>query len=267
MKAVVMRNLPVLTALLYGTVSTSITFFNKAVLSVYQFRQPNIMTLAQILLSLCFLQGMKLAGWIQFADFEWSRAKRVFPLAVSFIGMVLTGLSALNYLNVPMFSALRRVTTLVTMYCEVHFCFSYALTLSTHSSSLLPVVPAQLNPLQENSRIRVSDGRWRLCCCVLRSRLQLLRLRYGRYQQLLHRVIPGLHCYLWQAGPRHLGIDVLVSFIVDVLQIIIFAHLISFFFHSNNLLSLPLVILVCIINDDFTATMEYPHLADAGFWV
>ncbi len=98
---------------------------------------------------------------------------QVLPLAISFIGMVLTGLSALNYLNVPMFrhvyfthansrrereeerekrgagrasnrivivwigfcslslsrcnayvfvgaifSALRRVTTIVTMYCE-----------------------------------------------------------------------------------------------------------------------------------------------------
>ena len=86
-----------------GTVSISITFFNKAVLSIYQFRQPNLMTLAQIIFSLIFLAVMKQTRTITYADFEWSRARKVLPLAISFVGMVLTGLSALNYLNVPMF--------------------------------------------------------------------------------------------------------------------------------------------------------------------
>ena len=35
----------------------------------------------------------------------------------------------------------------------------------------------------------------------------------------------------------------------------------------NNILSLPLVLLVCVINGDLAATLEYEFLYDTGFWV
>jgi solute carrier family 35 protein len=124
------RNIPLLTAVAYGIVSISITFFNKAVLSSYKFHHPNLMTLSQILFSLFFLSVLKFFDMISYIDLDVSIARKMFPLSICFVGMVLTGLSALNQLNVPMFSALRRATCLLTMYCEVQ-CQAILLMLDT----------------------------------------------------------------------------------------------------------------------------------------
>eukprot|EP00753_Platysulcus_tardus_P012441 PLAT3359.18.p2 GENE.PLAT3359.18~~PLAT3359.18.p2 ORF type:complete len:327 (-),score=150.08 PLAT3359.18:137-1117(-) len=105
-------------AVLYGSISISITFFNKAVLSLFDFHFSNVMTLYQMTLSLFFLQVAKYMGLISFKDFRPELVKEVYPLSFCFLGMVVTGLGALRYLNVPMFNALRRVTTLVTMAME-----------------------------------------------------------------------------------------------------------------------------------------------------
>jgi len=112
----------------YGFVSTSITFFNKAVLSSYSFDSPNVMTLVQIICSLVFLAIMKRFNIITYSTINARTAIKTSPLSISFLGMVLTGLGALKYLNIPMFNALRRVTTLFTIAGESYL-------LNVHSSS------------------------------------------------------------------------------------------------------------------------------------
>ena len=47
---------PVLATASYGFISLAITFFNKAVLSVYQFKCPNIMTLGQMIVGTIIIQ-------------------------------------------------------------------------------------------------------------------------------------------------------------------------------------------------------------------
>ena len=106
--------------LLYGFISISITFFNKAVLSSYSFHYPNIMTATQIIFSLAFLFIMKSFKLISYAEFNMKTSRRTSLLSISFLLMVLTGLQALNYLNIPMFNALRRLTTLFTMSGEYY---------------------------------------------------------------------------------------------------------------------------------------------------
>ncbi len=98
--------------------SISITFFNKAVLSSYDFNFSNIMTLGQMVFSLVFLVGLKSVRQISYPDWSNATALQALPLAVCFMLMVLSGLAALRLLNVPMFSALRRFTTLITMLSE-----------------------------------------------------------------------------------------------------------------------------------------------------
>lgn len=109
-----------LACLFYGFISTSITFFNKAVLASFKFAWPNLMTLFQMLCSLLFLETMKLFKIINYASPSWETSNKVSPLSFAFVGMVLTGLGALKYLNIPMFNSLRRVTTLFTMFGEAY---------------------------------------------------------------------------------------------------------------------------------------------------
>jgi len=99
----------------YGVISISITFFNKAVFAVYDFKAPNMLTLGQIIFSLLFMRGLKDMGMLDYKPFNKELGKQLFPLAACFCGMVLTGLAALQWVNVPMFSALRRLTTFIVI--------------------------------------------------------------------------------------------------------------------------------------------------------
>lgn len=49
--------------------------------------------------------GWQATGIQQFAGFNFQTALQVWPLAFSFVGMVLTGLGALAFLTIPMFES------------------------------------------------------------------------------------------------------------------------------------------------------------------
>ncbi len=60
-----------------GLISTSITFFNKATLSVYDFPYSNTLTLGQMLFATVALYFMKSTNIISYKDFSFSTAKAV----------------------------------------------------------------------------------------------------------------------------------------------------------------------------------------------
>eukprot|EP01097_Dermamoeba_algensis_P008220 TRINITY_DN5398_c0_g1_i1.p1 TRINITY_DN5398_c0_g1~~TRINITY_DN5398_c0_g1_i1.p1 ORF type:complete len:319 (-),score=34.86 TRINITY_DN5398_c0_g1_i1:436-1392(-) len=107
-----------LVAASYGVVSIAITFFNRAVFSVWGFKYSVSLTLAQLIFSLVFLVIMKQLKLVSFADFDLKTARMVLPLSICFIFMVITGLAGLQTINVALYSALRRVTTFVVMVME-----------------------------------------------------------------------------------------------------------------------------------------------------
>jgi len=102
----------------YGVVSIAITFFNKAVFSVYNFGASNFLTLGQTVLSILFLIGMKHYKFISYNDFSVETARKLVVLGAAFTAMVVTGLAALKYVNVPMYSALRRLTTFLVIIAQ-----------------------------------------------------------------------------------------------------------------------------------------------------
>ena len=73
---------------------------------------------SQMICSLLFLVMLRAFGAISYPRPNWATSKKVAPLSIAFMAMVLTGLGALKYLNIPMFNALRRATTLITMVGE-----------------------------------------------------------------------------------------------------------------------------------------------------
>jgi len=60
-----------------GLVSISITFFNKAVLSVYDFHYSNTLTLGQMVFAIVALFLMKSTGVVSYKDFSFSTARAV----------------------------------------------------------------------------------------------------------------------------------------------------------------------------------------------
>lgn len=114
-----------LACLSYGTVSISITLFNKAVFSVYGFRYPNFVTTLQILVSLFYMHLLKSVGMFHFGSLSFKTARQVWwsaasklpvailltesnaaqlvPLVLFWWLYVVSGVTALRYLTVPMF--------------------------------------------------------------------------------------------------------------------------------------------------------------------
>lgn len=73
----VQQNLGLIVAVLYGTVSVSITVFNKAVLTGYGFNYSNTLSLGQGLCSLAFLYGLRSHGVVTFPNLNWRTALEV----------------------------------------------------------------------------------------------------------------------------------------------------------------------------------------------
>eukprot|EP01114_Cavostelium_apophysatum_P021130 TRINITY_DN7281_c0_g1_i1.p1 TRINITY_DN7281_c0_g1~~TRINITY_DN7281_c0_g1_i1.p1 ORF type:complete len:350 (-),score=47.49 TRINITY_DN7281_c0_g1_i1:32-1081(-) len=123
-----------LSALSYGVISITITFFNKAVF-VYGFNASNFLSLGQIIFSIFFLLVMKRMKILDFEDFNIGTARTLFSLSISFIAMLVSGLAALRYVNVPMFSALRRLTSFIVILIQY-----FVMKKTVSSGELLSVI-------------------------------------------------------------------------------------------------------------------------------
>lgn len=124
-----------LACLSYGTVSVSITLFNKAVFSVYGFHYPNFVTTLQILVSILYMHLLKGVGAFRFAPLTLKGARQILPLVFCWWLYVVSGVTALRYLTVPMFSVFRRSTTLIVVVGE--FCMFRKLPSKTCLSSIV----------------------------------------------------------------------------------------------------------------------------------
>jgi solute carrier family 35 protein len=211
-------------ASLYGFISISITFFNKAVLASYNFQYPNLMTLFQMLCSLLLLEMMRLTGKIHYATFNMKTAWKTFPLAISFVGMVLTGLAALKYLNIPMFNALRRITTLFTMIGEYYL-------VGTHESTAVQI-----------SVYAMVFG------AIIAGFSDLEFTTIGYTLVALNCIFTAAYLlYIAKFGKQGLNTWGLMYY--------------------NNILSLPFVMLICVMNHDIQEVRTYPLISDPGFIV
>ena len=106
------------TCALYGCISVSITFFNKAVFSVYGFRFPCFLTLLQITLCISLLVIANLFRLIKLPSINLYLITVVYPLTFCWWIYVVSGIAALRYLNIPMFATLRKSTALIVLTLE-----------------------------------------------------------------------------------------------------------------------------------------------------
>mmetsp|Transcript_11776 Transcript_11776/g.49613 ORF Transcript_11776/g.49613 Transcript_11776/m.49613 type:complete len:535 (-) Transcript_11776:87-1691(-) len=111
-----------LAALSYGSISMCITIFNKMVFSWYGFSFPCVLTLLQLSLTLVLMLLLRVLTGDRLLDFNplppASTLVRVLPLTICWWVYVVSGLIALRYLSVPMFSVFRRATTMLVMVGE-----------------------------------------------------------------------------------------------------------------------------------------------------
>ena len=107
-------------AVAYGVISVVITLFNKAVLTSHGFSASMTLTLLQGVVSVVGCELLKATGKpeLQYPAFNLKTVWQVAPLSFVFIAYVVISLMALERVNIPMFTALRRLTICFVMVEE-----------------------------------------------------------------------------------------------------------------------------------------------------
>lgn len=96
-------------------------FINKTCLTGYHFRYPFTLVLGQMFFSILILTVLHLTGYKKIPISSKSEILSLIIPTALFISNVIIGLSALSLVNIPMFSAFRRLTLLFVMVSEYVF--------------------------------------------------------------------------------------------------------------------------------------------------
>lgn len=106
-------------AFFYGIASFLITVVNKTVLTSWSFPSFLVLSIGQMSAGIVILYAGKKLGIVSFPDFTMDMPMKIFPLPLIFFGNMIFGLGGTQALPLPMFTALRRFSILMTMMLEL----------------------------------------------------------------------------------------------------------------------------------------------------
>ncbi|XP_052197440.1 GDP-mannose transporter GONST1 isoform X2 [Diospyros lotus] len=119
-KAVKMHNQALLSGLAYCISSCGMILINKYVLSSYNFNAGISLMLYQNFVSVVVVSMLCLFGVITTEPLTWRLIKVWFPVNVIFVGMLITSMFSLKYINVAMVTVLKNVTNVITAVGEMY---------------------------------------------------------------------------------------------------------------------------------------------------
>ena len=96
--------------LLYGGTSVALAFVNKAVISVYAFKETNVLLFLQMLAGAGSVLALRSYGAIDLAPLSLPRAKLLAPIAALYCSNAAFALASLDALSVPLYTTLKRLT-------------------------------------------------------------------------------------------------------------------------------------------------------------
>lgn len=142
----------VTSAFFYGLSSFMITVVNKTVLTSFGFPSFQVLGIGQMFATILVLLVARRLRYVDYPCLEATTFTKIWPLPLIYLGNMIFGLGGTKQLSLPMFTALRRFSILMTMIAEY-----YILGIKARSSIQLSVytmilgaVLAALNDLAFN---------------------------------------------------------------------------------------------------------------------
>ncbi|PON37177.1 GDP-mannose transporter GONST [Parasponia andersonii] len=119
-KGAKLQNQALLSGLAYCISSCSMILINKFVLSGYDFNAGISLMLYQNLISVIIVTVLSFLGVISTEPLTWRLIKVWLPVNVIFVGMLVTSMFSLKYINVAMVTVLKNVTNVITALGEMY---------------------------------------------------------------------------------------------------------------------------------------------------
>lgn len=141
-----------MSAFFYGLSSFMITVVNKTVLTSFAFPSFQVLGIGQMLATILVLFVAKKLRYVEYPNLEATTFTKMWPLPLIYIGNMIFGLGGTKQLSLPMFTALRRFSILMTMIAEYYILGIKArmsIQLSVYTM-ILGAVVAALNDLAFN---------------------------------------------------------------------------------------------------------------------
>ncbi|XP_057826401.1 GDP-mannose transporter GONST1 isoform X2 [Cryptomeria japonica] len=115
-----LRNQALLSGIAYCLSSCGMILINKAVLSSYSFDAGISLMFYQNLVGVTIVVVLSLFGIITTEPLTWKLVKVWLPVNIIFVGMLITSIFSLKYINVAMVTILKNVTNIITAVGEVY---------------------------------------------------------------------------------------------------------------------------------------------------
>ncbi|KAG5019434.1 hypothetical protein AAZX31_06G146600 [Glycine max] len=119
-RVVKLHNQALLSGLAYCFSSCGMILVNKFVLSSYDFNAGISLMLYQNLISVGIVYVLSLLGLVSTEPLTWRLIKVWLPVNVIFVGMLVTSMFSLKYINVAMVTVLKNVTNVITALGEMY---------------------------------------------------------------------------------------------------------------------------------------------------
>ncbi|GAV57188.1 hypothetical protein CFOL_v3_00726 [Cephalotus follicularis] len=119
-RGIKIHNQALLSGLAYCISSCSMILVNKFVLSSYGFNAGISLMLYQNFISVIIVSILSTLGVISTETLTWRLIKVWLPVNVIFVGMLITSMFSLKYINVAMVTALKNVTNVITAVGEMY---------------------------------------------------------------------------------------------------------------------------------------------------
>ncbi|XP_053970603.1 UDP-sugar transporter UST74c [Hylaeus anthracinus] len=197
-------------AVFYGFSSFMITVVNKTVLTTFEFPSFQMLGVGQMLATIVLLFSAKKMRYVEFPNLEAATFGKIWPLPIIYIGNMVFGLGGTKQLSLPMFTALRRFSILMTMFAEYYILGLKArvsVQLSVYTM-ILGAVVAALNDLAFNLEgylfILLNDFFTAANGVYMKKKLDSKELgKYGlMYYNSLFMVVPAIVIACWMGDAR-----------------------------------------------------------------
>ncbi|XVF16981.1 hypothetical protein REPUB_Repub10bG0077600 [Reevesia pubescens] len=231
-KVVIIQNQALLSGLAYCISSCSMILVNKFVLSSYDFNAGISLMLYQNFISIVIVTILSSLGLISTEPLTWRLIKVWLPVNVIFVGMLVTSMFSLKYINVAMVTVLKNVTNVITAVGEMYL-FKKHHDSRVWAALLLMIISAVSGGITDLSFHAVGYA-WQLINCFLTA----------SYSLTLRRVMDTAKQVTKSGNLNEFSMVLL-----------------------NNTLSLPLGILLILVFKEVDYLCKTPLLRMPNFWL